>query len=108
MSQSGDRVIRRSGDLGTTSVPEQLCPKCGYLMEATTPLDGGALPKDGDVSICLNCGAILIFTAELKMRAATDQEVAEIMRDKQTASMIQRAQSYIRRRGPIEKGAAQQ
>jgi hypothetical protein len=41
----------------TTRSAPWMCARCGYLMDAASPADGGdAAPKQGDLSICLNCG----------------------------------------------------
>lgn len=45
-----------------------LCPNCGYLMDtATKVLDasGGGPPEDGCFSMCLACGAVLVFQTVL-------------------------------------------
>lgn len=38
--------------------PPWLCHSCGYMMDANSALDGQAMPKENDVSMCLNCGAL--------------------------------------------------
>ena len=37
-----------------------MCHKCGYAMECYSPADDGrpAIAKPGDVSLCMNCGAL--------------------------------------------------
>lgn len=38
------------------------CPTCGYAIDAATLLNyGDARPAAGDLSLCLNCGALLVF-----------------------------------------------
>lgn len=37
------------------------CPYCGYAFELHETLDGFDKPKDGDVSICINCGNMGMF-----------------------------------------------
>jgi hypothetical protein len=35
-----------------------MCVRCGYLMDCTDTADGShEAPKQGDISLCLNCGA---------------------------------------------------
>ena len=39
------------------------CPKCAYRMDSRTVVSErkNAVPKSGDIAICLNCAAILEF-----------------------------------------------
>lgn len=53
-------------------------------------------PKVGDVSICLNCGNVMIFTRD-GVRAPSDKEKAELGFD----GLIERAKKYIKERGYI-------
>lgn len=57
-----------------TAMPSCVCPACGYAFDAATALQGGRLPKAGDVSVCLNCSAANVFTDALTVRAATPAE----------------------------------
>ena len=40
----------------TTRFAPWMCARCGYLMDAASATDGDAVPKQGDLSICINCG----------------------------------------------------
>ena len=35
-----------------------MCSGCGYVMDAATPTDprGEAVPRDGSIALCINCG----------------------------------------------------
>jgi hypothetical protein len=60
------------------------CPSCGYGIDAATPAteDDNIMPETGDVSICFNCGVLLIFTSdEGALRLATQSETDEVLRD---------------------------
>lgn len=59
------------------------CTHCGHLHDAADNLDDPELrPSDGDVSICLECGAISLFVVAddgtLSLRKPTDEEHAEL------------------------------
>lgn len=44
------------------------CPNCGKVMDAATAVDGsGAVPQEGDVSVCLYCGEALQFGPDLDL-----------------------------------------
>ena len=43
------------------------CPNCFYFFDSDTNLEDEAIaPTEGDISICLNCGTILMFDKDLK------------------------------------------
>lgn len=60
----------------STPIPEQRCWKCGYKMDATSPAIGNAKPSEGDISMCLSCGAVTIFTKDFSLRKPTPDEEA--------------------------------
>lgn len=40
----------------TTRTPPQLCPACGYLVDAASKADGGdKRPMPGDLTMCMEC-----------------------------------------------------
>ncbi len=59
----------------TTRLPSATCPSCGKKLDAATTFDEDVEPSPGDVTICLGCQDILIFTEELGLRRPTDQEL---------------------------------
>jgi hypothetical protein len=55
----------------TTRVPACECPVCGRTMDAATDvLSRDNVPEAGDLSVCLYCCTVLVFTPELKLRLA--------------------------------------
>lgn len=57
-----------------------LCPHCGHTLDHHTDAiqSGKAKPSPGDIGICVGCYSPLIFDRKLKLRAAKDEELAEI------------------------------
>jgi hypothetical protein len=48
------------------------CLKCGYIFNCFSDATGGqAMPKNGDLSVCLKCGAVGVFTENKKIVALT-------------------------------------
>jgi len=46
-----------------TAIRPCMCPLCGYLMDYASPPAGpDKTPKSGDLTMCLSCGAVLVFT----------------------------------------------
>lgn len=87
----------------TTATPRVLCGTCGYLFTNSTGVTSDTAPEAGDFSICINCGAVLIFDRDLRLRIATEAEITEVMQDEEARRAIQRAQTFIAKRGPIKK-----
>lgn len=48
-------------------IPVQGCPNCGHIADRASGCSGES-PSEGDVSICLYCGAFLMFTSDLYQR----------------------------------------
>lgn len=76
------------------SLPWSACRICGYRVDSATQLDDPkAVPQPGDLTVCLNCGAVSAFDEALLLREPTDAEREQI--DDQALSAI----TYIRARG---------
>jgi hypothetical protein len=76
----------------TTETPGNNCLKCGYLYESATHMTEEARPNEGDISICLNCGAVAIFNKDLSLRCPTPDEQSVItMNSEVTQLQIARA-----------------
>lgn len=76
------------------------CPNCGYKVDAVSVLDGKeATPKTGDFSLCLSCGALNRFNADLMLVQSTPEDISDLHPD--DFAQVRKAQSIIRKRGPI-------
>lgn len=80
---------------------ESRCPACNYELDAATVTHGeDKLPCEGDASICLNCGQVLKYQADLTLRKASAADVRELMQESPDAwATIEKAQRFIERRG---------
>jgi hypothetical protein len=58
--------------MDTTILPVSNCSGCGTKLDAATAVD--AVPKHGDFSVCIECGTLHRFDAELRLIAATEEE----------------------------------
>lgn len=48
-------------------VPEQKCLKCGQTLDAVGTVGGQVVaPRPEDVTVCLGCGAVMMFDANLE------------------------------------------
>lgn len=79
--------------------PPSLCPCCGNLADAcgTLPGPAEAAPADGDLTLCIECGALLRFGPVLQLLIATAADEASL--DPEQAATIARTQRFIRGRG---------
>lgn len=74
-------------------MPKQACRRCGYRMDQNTEAYGDdSRPSPGDVSMCLRCGALSVFTEAITLRAPTGEENESLQRDSRiTELQIMRA-----------------
>lgn len=90
----------------TTITAPQSCPKCKYRLEAHTPVesDNDYTPEEGSLSVCLNCGEILTFDADLKLRKTTQEELIELKEnDNESYQLITKASYVIKEKEPLKK-----
>lgn len=78
------------------------CPTCHYYHDAAMCIDDDTVrPKPGDFSVCLRCGEILCFTADLSLRLADLDDFMDL--DKKISALLTRAQTKIRRARPLDR-----
>lgn len=68
-------------DLLTTTIPRQPCPYCLTPLDCATagdPAEPRAVPKPGDVTVCIMCASPLRFDENLHIRALRKGEFEEI------------------------------
>lgn len=71
--------------------PGAACPDCGYRFEDSTTLGRSAQPGPGDVSICLACAALGLFTPTpdgLVVRLATPTERQVLLEDRRVVDAL--------------------
>jgi hypothetical protein len=60
--------------LTTTPVPAQTCPHCRQDLRAATST-AGATPSPDDLTICLYCATVLVFTPTMGLRRLTREDL---------------------------------
>ena len=60
--------------------PTNKCSACGYVMDRATTISGDDAPSAGDISVCLKCGCIAMYTPDLRLIALLAREL-QILRD---------------------------
>jgi hypothetical protein len=62
----------------TVEVPMGKCGGCGKEMDRATAFRHDASPQPGDLTMCLECGLLHVFTDELKLKALSAEEFAAL------------------------------
>jgi Zn ribbon nucleic-acid-binding protein len=71
-----NRVIE---DRPSFKTPLTACPKCGHEGNAATCAnEPTAVPKAGDITICIRCGHAMAFTENLGRRELTEGEAQSV------------------------------
>lgn len=69
-------------ELSKNQIPASTCSSCNSHTDAATCVDGKSLPSPGDVSICLYCGHIAVFSDDMILRPLTSEEMHEVAGNK--------------------------
>jgi hypothetical protein len=83
---------------GAVRVPLMRCPVCGNENDATTSTTAGAkrVPKPGDYGLCVGCGALMEFDADLRCFIPEPEAVAaNMLRQEGLAAGLFAAQQAI-------------
>jgi hypothetical protein len=77
-------------------VPPSRCPDCDRVQDAAGDVYGhGEAPKPGDVTVCLDCAAVLQFGPRMELVRVTRREYRRLPRD--TRDQLDRIRSAILR-----------
>jgi len=64
----------------TTRLSEDKCLACSKVLDAASS-NYNEGPREGDYTICINCGHVMVFDANLKLRPPNDAEILDIAAD---------------------------
>lgn len=104
MTRSNGWLASSAVNSSSTQIAPSLCPSCGYAFTKASPLDCDVKPKEHDFSLCISCGALLCFTADLRLVKPTEADLADF-REKQPDDYrgMKKAQALLIARGPIRR-----
>lgn len=56
---------------------DKKCPKCQHKLDAATPIGEKeeVTPREGDISICINCAAWLSFNKDLSYSLLSEEKL---------------------------------
>lgn len=80
-----------------------LCPECGYHPDYASSISEKATPEEGDLSICINCGALNRFGPGMRLERT---EVPDDLTLEQQLK-VRLSQDFIRKRGRIPEDVKQ-
>lgn len=82
---------------------ESRCPQCNYKLDGSTHVQPGekpTLPQPGDNSVCINCGQVLTYEEDCRLRKATVRDIGELMTENPEGwAVIEKVQMFVRQRG---------
>lgn len=84
-------------DKNGQQIPECACINCGKNLDAATAaLDypKSQRPGPGDVSLCVHCGEVMVFTPDMKLRPAELNDLLKLSKAEQMA--LERGQQLAR------------
>jgi hypothetical protein len=79
----------------TTITEYNECPGCRVRINAATGTDGVSVPTPGDISVCFNCGTLLVFNTDLTVRQLTLEELVGL--DQETRDELEKIQKFLRK-----------
>lgn len=82
------------------SIGNVACPHCNASVDIGEALenDDDALPGNGDITVCDNCGNIAVFNDELMLRKPTSNEILVLLKDTKRSEAISALQKQIHSR----------
>jgi hypothetical protein len=80
----------------TTITPESRCPYCGHRFDrASSPREPQAAPSPGDLTMCIECGCLMAFDDEMKVRGLTSGELEDLITDEKLQDLVMRTRQAI-------------
>jgi len=79
----------------TSEVPRMSCPKCGKEVDRASSPFGDYEVAPGCVSVCIYCGAVNLFDADLRLRKPTAMEMAGLKTQAEAWRQTCRIRNFI-------------
>jgi len=85
-------------------IPKSQCPRCSKFLDRATCANGEASPKEGDCTICIECGQWLVFCEGLAMRTMEEREIVDLPDEHfQMLSQVGRVIAQVKTKGTGKK-----
>jgi hypothetical protein len=69
-------------------IPTCFCLKCGHTFDRSSNLTGKGKPDPGDLTLCIGCGSLLKFNADMSVRLIDEEAELRNMPAKQFVFVI--------------------
>jgi hypothetical protein len=60
-------------------IPTCFCLKCGHTFDRSSSLTGRGSPEPGDLTLCIQCGSLLQFNADMTVGLVDEQATLATM-----------------------------
>jgi hypothetical protein len=75
-------------DMQTVRTAECHCLNCNRLLDAVSDIGMGKDPSEGDLALCVYCGAVMILAQDLTPRAFTKEEAERLIANRKAMTQI--------------------
>ena len=82
----------------SVEMPVSKCTGCSKEVDMASCIGEEAKPKAGDVTVCIDCGHIMVFDEDRLLRDPTDSEAVGIAGDQRILA-IQWARGKLKQKG---------
>jgi hypothetical protein len=72
----------------TTDTPKCRCLHCGKTLDAVSGINTGDAPSPGSLTVCIRCGAVMVFADDLTVRGMTEKEMDYLCNDTKTMKTL--------------------
>ena len=69
-------------------LPDSPCPRCKTLLNGAVSLEGHDVPREGDASVCIACGELLMYDSELRAVLLSVERFCELGSDAHTEILV--------------------
>ena len=73
-----------------TRTPECHCLNCGHKFDAAGAINAEDAPEPGNICLCIECGAVMMYAEDLTVRGMTREEMDAICNDAETMNFLAR------------------
>lgn len=64
----------------TTRLKDDECPACKTKLSAASS-NRGQVPEPGDLSVCIDCGAWMVFREDMSLKLAEESDVKDLSQE---------------------------
>lgn len=73
-----------------TRLPECRCLNCNHPLDAAGGVNTDDAPEPGNICLCIECGAVMMYAEDLTVRGMTREEMDDLCNDAETMQFLAR------------------